>query len=180
MILGVRIMWFKWDWRSCTWKLCNHNGNSGIRTAKYFGCQIFIRYLFGRVWSVQAAVKTPNGCSRLKVNMLTVVDKVGLNNFTQGCSWRPSRNYNWCRIQCHAQVWLFVDVSPLRQELCWLPISFQVQFKMLVINFVVLHGTGPGTCGTVSSWRYPSTQLGLTRWECYRSLPWNVLGSIST
>lgn len=35
-------------------------------------------------------------------------------------------------------------VLPLLQELRWLPVCLQVQFKVLVVTFKALHGLGPG------------------------------------
>lgn len=39
---------------------------------------------------------------------------------------------------------LFTCVIPLLCEMHWLPISFLVQFKRVVITFKVLYGIGPG------------------------------------
>ena len=35
-------------------------------------------------------------------------------------------------------------ITPSLKSLHWLPISFQVKYKVLVITFKALHGLGPG------------------------------------
>lgn len=36
-------------------------------------------------------------------------------------------------------------ISPVLHEVYWLPISYSIQVKLLLITFKVLHGSGPPT-----------------------------------
>lgn len=76
------------------------------------------------------------------------------------CHWKGFWSFSWYKIPPKE-----VHVIPVLCKLCYLPVSFQVQFKLLVLTFEILHGIGWGTTFTQLHLPVP---LGSAE-VCYRS-----------
>lgn len=68
--------------------------------------------------------------------------------FTWDYSWRTLGNLSWSRMQwckqCLTYCTLYTHVSHQLCRLHWLPVGFQLQFKVQVIIYKVLHDIGAG------------------------------------
>ena len=73
-----------------------------------------------------------------------------LGTFEACCGWEVNR---WCNLQTNKSE----DITPVLKSLHWLPVSFRIEFKVLVLCYNSLNGCSPAYMCSMLNYRDPPT-----------------------